>query len=57
MDEFVEVNKIRDGYGNVVKLPCMIKVPKELLGSSAGEREVWLCIIKELCKKIEVQNG
>jgi hypothetical protein len=55
MDEFVEVNKITDEYGIVVKLPCMIKVPKALMGGS--EREVYLHIIKELCKKIEVQNG
>lgn len=55
MDEFVEVNKIADEYGNSVKFPCMIKVPKALMGGS--EREVWLHIIKELCKKIEVQNG
>lgn len=57
MDEFVEVNEISDENGSVVKFPCMIKVPKALLGSRAREREVWLCIIKELCKKIEVQNG
>lgn len=57
MDEFVEVNEISDEYGNGVKLPCTIKVPKALLGSRAREREVWLHIIKELCKKIEVQNG
>lgn len=57
MDEFVEVNKISDGYGDGVNLPCTIKVPKALLGSRAREREVWLCIVKELCKKIEVQNG
>lgn len=52
MDEFVEVNEIRDKYGNKVKFPCMIKVPKALLGSRGSE--VWLYIIKELCKKIEV---
>lgn len=57
MNEFVEVNEISAEYGNGVKLPCTIKVPKALLGSRAREREVWLCIIKELCKKIEVQNG
>lgn len=55
MDEFVEINKIRNEYGSIVKLPCMIKVPKTLMGDN--EREVWLHIIKELCKKIEVQNG
>lgn len=55
MDEFVEVNKITDEYGNGVKLPCTIKVPKALMGGS--ERKVLLHIIKELCKKIEVQNG
>lgn len=57
MNEFVEVNEISAEYGNGVKLPCTIKVPKALLGSRAREREVWLCIIKELCKKIEVHNG
>lgn len=57
MDEFVEVNEISDVYGNGVKLPCTIKVPKALLGSRARERKVWLHIIKELCKKIAVQNG
>ena len=55
MDEFVEVKGISDEYWNSVKFPCMIKVPKALMGGS--EREVWLHIIKELCKKIEVQNG
>lgn len=55
MDEFVEVNDIGDMYGNVVKFPCMIKIPKALMGGSGTK--VWLHIIKELCKKIEVQNG
>lgn len=55
MDEFVEVNEIRNEYGSVVKFPCMIKVPKALLGGS--ERKMWFHIIKELCKKIAVQNG
>ena len=55
MDEFVEVNEIRDEYGSVVKFPCRIKVPKALLSGSGNK--VWLYIIKELCKKIEVQNG
>ena len=55
MDEFVEVKGISDEYGNSVKFPCMIKVPKALMGGSGSN--VWLHIIKELCKKIEVQNG
>lgn len=55
MDEFVEVNKIADEYGIVVKLPCMIKVPKALIGGSGNK--ALLHIIKELCKKIEVPNG
>lgn len=55
MDEFVEVNRIIDECGDRVKFPCTIKVPKALIGGS--ERKVWLYIIKELCKKIEVQNG
>ena len=55
MDEFVEVNEIKDEYWSVVKFPCMIKVPKALIGGSKSK--ALLYIIKELCKKIEVQNG
>lgn len=63
MDEFVEVNEIRDeDIGASVSLPCAIRVSKDMLDSSMlnGNKRmirVLLYVIKELCKKIEVQNG
>lgn len=63
MDEFVEINEIRDDdIGAKVSLPCAIRVPKDVLDSSMlnGNKRmirVLLYVIKELCKKIEVQNG
>ena len=63
MDEFVEVNEIRDDdIGASVSLPYAIRVPKDVLDSSMlnGNKRmirVLLYVIKELCKKIEVQNG
>jgi len=55
MDEFVEVNEISYKEGINIKLPCTIRMPKNLL--YGNERMVWFYVIKELCKKIEVQNG
>lgn len=63
MDEFVEVNEIKDDdIGEKVSLPYAIRVPKDMLDSSMlnGNKRmirVLLYVIKELCKKIEVQNG
>ena len=63
MGEFVEVNEIKDeDIGASVSLPYAIRVPKDVLDSSMlnGNKRmirVLLYVIKELCKKIEVQNG
>ena len=63
MDEFVEVKEIRDDdIGAKVSLPYAIRVPKDMLDSNTlnGNKRmirVLLYVIKELCKKIEVQNG
>lgn len=63
MDEFVELNEIRDDdIGASVSLPYAIRVPKDMLDSNMlnGNKRmirVLLYVIKELCKKIEVQNG
>lgn len=61
MDEFYEINEIRDDdNGETVKLPFTIRLPKGLLVKNDGrksERRLWFYVAKELCKKIEVQNG
>ena len=61
MDDFYEINEIRDdANGETVKLPFTIRLPKGLFIKNDGrksERRLWFYVAKELCKKIEVQNG